>query len=129
MGLRIGVLYDSWGPNGDKCEGTKGEIYFIRMRLVDKERKVMSQRITESEVIHSTLPQDEDCEISSMLERDVGGCCCDCCHKSCNCGLMGRFPDISTGNQFLTPTQFALLCRLGYDLSAEAVDAISSAQQ
>merc|ERR1712007_42760 len=99
------------------------------MRSLDCSRKIMSQRITEAEVLTGETPDGSDCEIGCMLEKDLGGCCCDCCHKSCNCGLMGRFPDISTGNQFLTPTQFALLCRLGYHLSGEAVKTIVAAQQ
>merc|ERR1719491_2029503 len=65
---------------------------------------------------------------SSMLREDVGGCCCNCCHSKCNCGFMGRFPDISNGNQFLTPLQFALLCRLGFEISGEAIDALSENQ-
>mmetsp|Transcript_43849 Transcript_43849/g.115971 ORF Transcript_43849/g.115971 Transcript_43849/m.115971 type:complete len:969 (+) Transcript_43849:2-2908(+) len=131
--LRLGVLYDAWNPEGGEHRKT-GEVFFIRMRLLAFGRRMKAPRISEEEVMMSAAR----CRTSSgeetpgrpeaMLREEVGGCCCDCCHKKCNCGLVGRFPDISSGNQFLTPTQFSLLCRLGYEISGEAIDHITDLQ-
>eukprot|EP00928_Gymnodinium_smaydae_P063283 TRINITY_DN46913_c0_g1_i2.p1 TRINITY_DN46913_c0_g1~~TRINITY_DN46913_c0_g1_i2.p1 ORF type:complete len:1010 (-),score=225.61 TRINITY_DN46913_c0_g1_i2:61-3027(-) len=144
--LRIGVLYDCWGGPGVSAEAPHerrtGEIFFVRMRLHESGQQVGSKRITEREVLNPSATEtgieeareatsngSEDPEILRLLREELGGCCCDCCHKRCNCGLMGRFPDVATGNQFFTPTQFALFCRLGYEISAEAVDALTASQQ
>jgi len=132
--LRIGVLYDSWAdasnPLPPRHERKTGEIFFVRMRLLEAGRHVGSQRITEDEVRFRRAPTPtEESPVTRLFQEQLGGCCCDCCHARCNCGLMGRFPDIATGNQFLTPTQFVLLCRLGYELSAEAVDALGRSQE
>lgn len=134
--LRIGVLYDAWSRDGPGALAARqtGEVCFVRMRLLDHGRLVEAPRITEQEVLEGKPPVPQMSgrhggpDVGSMVREEVGGCCCDCCHVRCNCGLVGRFPDISTGNQFLTPTQFALLCRLGYEMSAEAVDSISESQ-
>jgi hypothetical protein len=126
--LRIGVLYDCWDADyiGERrC----GEIFFVRMRLID-DKRVGCQRITKSEVVDGVQPEpDSTGGVPQMLRHELGGCCCDCCHAACNCGMMGRFPDISNGNQFLTPTQFALLCRLGFELSGRALDQMELCQE
>lgn len=148
--LRLGVLYDCWDRQcqGDSVvEPLTGEIFFLRMRLLNPYSRVGSIRITEEEVCRGTTTPtffsgDSSSEmfgvcgrmcqgtnVASMYQEHVGGCCCDCCHNRCNCGLVGRFPDISTGNQFLTPTQFALLCRLGYQMSEAPIDCITRSQK
>ncbi|CAE8722213.1 unnamed protein product [Polarella glacialis] len=145
--VRIGVLYDCWAGDGARLPEARkaGEIFFIRMRLLDEGCYANGRRITEDEVMQaattrtrttggtsstslSSAAAEQTPRLPSLLREDVGGCCCDCCHTSCNCGLVGRFPDISTGNQFLTPTQFALLCRLGFELSGEAVASMTVSQ-
>lgn len=131
---RVGVLYDCW-PGADAEGGCPagqrrtGEIFFIRMRLLDNHLgRQVQERITEDEVMLANQRMATLDHGASMLREDVGGCCCDCCHTKFNCGCMGRFPDIANSNQFLTSTQFALLCRLGYEISGEAIDAISKHQ-
>jgi len=128
--LRIGVLYDCWDPTDNIREQRCGEIFFVRMRLIDCDKKVGCQRITEDEVVNGVQPDPHCTEggVPEMLRHELGGCCCDCCHVFCNCGMMGRFPNISTGNQFLTPTQFALLCRLGFELAGKALDEMERCQ-
>merc|ERR1740121_2875020 len=57
-------------------------------------------------------------------QTDLAACCCDCCHAhGLQCGP--TFPNVSNVNQCLTPQLFNSLCRLGYALSAEAIEAIS----
>eukprot|EP00929_Paragymnodinium_shiwhaense_P051210 TRINITY_DN25787_c0_g1_i2.p1 TRINITY_DN25787_c0_g1~~TRINITY_DN25787_c0_g1_i2.p1 ORF type:complete len:1017 (-),score=204.50 TRINITY_DN25787_c0_g1_i2:70-3120(-) len=136
--MRLGVLYDGWNAgggsaNGDSHSTTKtGEIFFVRMRLVRPGRLLGAPRITKNEVMGVDGDADDARQESAcdgLREEEVGGCCCDCCHKFCNCGLMGRFPEIATGNQFLTPTQFSLLCRLGYEVSGEAIESLGKCQE
>lgn len=130
--LRIGVLYDCWDASDSAANRRRsGEIFLVRMRLHETGRSVGCTRITEREVLPSGagLGDGDEPDVIDRPREELGGCCCDCCHKRCNCGLMGRFPDISSGNQFITPTQFALLCRLGYELSADAVNGLTASQR
>lgn len=128
--LRIGVLYDCWDPWDEDREQQRGEIFFVRMRLIDFDKKVGCQRITKQEVVDGAQPSSHGTTTGTpdLYRHELGGCCCDCCHTGCNCGIMGRFPDIANGNQFLTPTQFALLCRLGFELSGSALDEMERCQ-
>merc|ERR1712061_899941 len=60
-----------------------------------------------------------------MLQRKLGGCCCDCCHShGCNFGR--KFPSPPNVNQCLTPQMFNSLCRLCYKVSGPAIDALTS---
>lgn len=149
--LRLCVLYDCWesepeGSTADDSAGTRhpaagssngdkvGEIYFIRMRLLDREARVKAPRISKDEVLLGKEPCPEPGvseRMCSMPIGQIGGCCCECCHVNCNggCGLLGTVPNLRNANQFMTPTQFALLCRLGYELSKEAVDSITTGQK
>eukprot|EP00927_Polykrikos_kofoidii_P006378 TRINITY_DN12587_c0_g2_i1.p1 TRINITY_DN12587_c0_g2~~TRINITY_DN12587_c0_g2_i1.p1 ORF type:complete len:964 (-),score=101.65 TRINITY_DN12587_c0_g2_i1:25-2916(-) len=143
--LRLGVLYDcfmerdsrvmtsvsdstSSHPGFSAGQEKTGEIIFVRMRLI--KTGVLTSipcRVTEDEVLGGVPYQHPMMTAEGVVEQEsIGGCCCDCCHKHCNCGLLGRFPEIGTGNLFLTPTQFALLCRLGYEASADAVESLSA---
>eukprot|EP00929_Paragymnodinium_shiwhaense_P008592 TRINITY_DN11254_c0_g1_i2.p1 TRINITY_DN11254_c0_g1~~TRINITY_DN11254_c0_g1_i2.p1 ORF type:complete len:982 (-),score=212.94 TRINITY_DN11254_c0_g1_i2:123-3068(-) len=142
--MRIGVLYNAWEESGCRQGHTPasmgtlpaagddvGEVIFIRMRLVERGQRVGAKTISRDEFFKGPsagVPEGQSEDLYNLPREDLGGCCCDCCHTRCNCGLFGRFPNIATGNQWLTPTQFALLCRLGYELSGEAIDAMTSAQ-
>jgi len=59
----------------------------------------------------------------SMKQTELGACCCDCCHtKGLNCA--GRFPHYPNANQWITPQMFNALCRLGFELSKDAIEAL-----
>eukprot|EP00927_Polykrikos_kofoidii_P009979 TRINITY_DN14203_c0_g1_i1.p1 TRINITY_DN14203_c0_g1~~TRINITY_DN14203_c0_g1_i1.p1 ORF type:complete len:880 (-),score=111.73 TRINITY_DN14203_c0_g1_i1:89-2728(-) len=129
--LRIGVLYDCYGQSPSFCtEGkTTGEIVFVRMRLFQPGvLTTVPCRVSEQEVLQGIPHQPPTSSIvGAVAEETIGGCCCESI-KFCNCGLLGRFPDISTGNQFLTPTHFTMLCRLGYQATEDAVKHIKQLQ-
>eukprot|EP00927_Polykrikos_kofoidii_P009980 TRINITY_DN14203_c0_g2_i1.p1 TRINITY_DN14203_c0_g2~~TRINITY_DN14203_c0_g2_i1.p1 ORF type:complete len:1019 (-),score=129.59 TRINITY_DN14203_c0_g2_i1:14-2815(-) len=130
-GVGIGVPHSSAPPPGSSTGRERtGEIIFVRMRLLQTGvLTTIPCRISEDEVMQS-IPHQLPTNLmeSALAQESIGGCCCDSCHRFCNCGLLGRFPDISNGNQFLTSTQFSLLCRLGYQASAEAVEHIKLLQ-
>eukprot|EP00933_Yihiella_yeosuensis_P069578 TRINITY_DN7626_c0_g1_i1.p1 TRINITY_DN7626_c0_g1~~TRINITY_DN7626_c0_g1_i1.p1 ORF type:complete len:313 (-),score=45.07 TRINITY_DN7626_c0_g1_i1:66-893(-) len=127
--LRLSVLYDCWGPNAEEPQERRvGEIFFIRMRILEGFH-INMDKIKKQEVVDvASCRVDPEASHMESMATDVGGCCCDCCHTRCNCGLVGRFPNIANGNQFLTPMQFALLCRLGYSLADEAVESMTACQ-
>jgi len=63
----------------------------------------------------------------TMAQRELAGCCCDFCHVL-GCNLGPKFPHITNANQCLTPALFSALCRLGYRLSADAINALSTSE-
>jgi hypothetical protein len=71
---------------------------------------------------------DPDAEPLDLPISGLNGLCAECCHATCACMPCGKFPFLSVGNQFLTPTQFANLARLGADLSAEPLAALKAAR-
>ena len=51
-------------------------------------------------------------------DAELVGCCCDCCSRRSRCGWtawLGRFPQITTSNQFLNPRQRRGLHRVGFE--------------
>merc|ERR1712187_919287 len=76
---------------------------------------------------------DEDDDHAEGEDNDdlqwsqLGGCWCRCCHRNgCNFNGGQEFPHIPNANQNITPEMFSSLCRLGRELSKEAVDLVCS---
>jgi len=66
-------------------------------------------------------------ELAETPVPDLIGCCCGCCNSRSKCGWTagwplkgGRFPQLSTANQFLTVKQRRALHRVGYGCMFEA---------
>eukprot|EP00931_Biecheleriopsis_adriatica_P003985 TRINITY_DN105724_c0_g1_i1.p1 TRINITY_DN105724_c0_g1~~TRINITY_DN105724_c0_g1_i1.p1 ORF type:complete len:1073 (+),score=121.40 TRINITY_DN105724_c0_g1_i1:187-3219(+) len=110
-------------------EPITGRLVVVKNRLEPDPARAPEQLLTEEEILQSTQatldpprPRWQDVD---LLQTDLAGCCCDCCHVNM-CNIGPKFPHISNANQCLTPTLFSALCRLGYRLSAEAVEAIGA---
>jgi len=81
------------------------------------------EHLTEEELLGYRDPELDEI-LEGMQQTDLGGCCCDCCHKTCFNAFCGKFPKPPTSNQFLTPQMFSSLCRLGR--AALTTDALAS---
>lgn len=80
----------------------------------------MQPLIGEDEVAHNA-PLDP-ASVDGRRRAELGGLCCEgCTTSSLGRVLTGRFPNFSTGNQFFTPTVFANICRLSFELADEPV--------
>ena len=57
-------------------------------------------------------------------DEDMVGCCCDCCSSRSSCcrctTKLGKYPHVSTANQFLTKRQRRAFHRLGYGMMTAA---------
>jgi len=122
--LHLKVKY-GWCDDG--CDQPSSDLFIVMCRLTPAARDMkVKPLMTESTI----LGEESDDELSddgesAILQRKLGGCCCDCCHViGCNCGR--KFPNPLTMNQFLTPQLFNSLCRLGHDISGPAIEAIAT---
>merc|ERR1712087_455181 len=138
--LHIGVSY-CWpsacdSVNNDSSEEgptrKTGHLVVVKNRLPssfkgEPVRPLLTEEdiVTEGEYGCDNCTSDDD-EWNDMRMADLGPYgCCDCCHKrNLNCGP--KFPHGTfTGYLYLSPQWFNSLCRLGYYLSGEAVQAIN----
>lgn len=113
--LELGICYY------DDVEKRDNILTVLRNKVPPGRSLPIWQHLSEEEVMGAIAPElDESFE--GMEQSDLGGCCCDCCHKTwCN-RCFGRFPAPPTSNQLLTPQMFNALCRLGYDLPADVLE-------
>merc|ERR1719277_621919 len=79
--------------------------------------------LTEDE-IRSGQPYERGESDVDLNQTDMGGCCCDCCHVN-GLNFGSKFPHVSNANQCMTPQMFNCLCRLGFEISEEAIRSIS----
>lgn len=115
--FRLGIRY-GWEFKPD-CE-QHAELWVIKNRLPPRYDRTIKPYITAEEVRGESPPPVSRQQWSHLLQTDLGGCCCNCCHlRGCNCG--GKFPNHNTGFQCLTPQCFNSLCRLGYNVSGEVM--------
>ena len=143
--LHLGVLYS----NGFGGKDQIAEIFHVRMRLLSDTVPVQPL-VHRDEVVHSersinvqhglspvvemqSMPDARSDSWSSSSSRkprgELGGICCECCHDGrYECHLCGSFPDTHTVNQFFTPTVWANFCRLGREMAAPAIRALTTAQ-
>jgi len=99
-----------------------GHIIIIKNRLPPSmDRRRVMPLLTEDEI---RGVQEPEFEHSGLFQTDLGACCCDCCHTNCF-NMCSKFPHYSNANQCLTPQMFNSLCRLGFEISAEAVQVIA----
>ncbi|CAE7456032.1 Bco2, partial [Symbiodinium sp. CCMP2456] len=157
--LHLGVLYK--GATGEKRE--IGEIFHVRMRLLDPPTGVAVQPLVQAEEVTSQrtvlsaarqmvhlCPPQSDLELSAPMNvgqdytssqtsgssdstptqkrAELGGICCECCHDWAHGGACGAFPNTHTVNQFFTPKVWANFCRLGREMAAPAIEALTNAQ-
>lgn len=125
--LRLGIRY-GWDVEDGK--GTLGQLVVVKNRLPPSLEELPAEPLlTEEEVRQGGgSRRNDEAKATSRRARDLGGWgCCDCCHRhGCNCGP--KFPHLTAANYlWLTPTLFGSLCRLGHDLSEEAINTVVSA--
>mmetsp|Transcript_45901 Transcript_45901/g.121348 ORF Transcript_45901/g.121348 Transcript_45901/m.121348 type:complete len:518 (-) Transcript_45901:67-1620(-) len=119
--LHLGVLYEA----REGLPASTGQMFVVRARLPlgHRDSVLVQGLLTREELMghdsaafwRPTLPR-----------RRLNGICCECCHVACSCA--SSFPNISTGNQFVTPLMCSALCRLGYELSTPAVRELTKQQ-
>lgn len=103
--LELGICYYD-----DRGAGNANILTVVRNK-VPRGKYPVWQHLSQEEVLGTVGPEIDDA--FEMQQTELGGCCCDCCHKTwCN-RCMGHFPEPPTANQFLTPHMFNALCRLG----------------
>eukprot|EP00929_Paragymnodinium_shiwhaense_P089057 TRINITY_DN49316_c0_g1_i2.p1 TRINITY_DN49316_c0_g1~~TRINITY_DN49316_c0_g1_i2.p1 ORF type:complete len:1033 (-),score=132.46 TRINITY_DN49316_c0_g1_i2:74-3172(-) len=85
----------------------------------------MRPLISEKLVMGESDTDGDDDSLDGPPQTELGGCCCDCCHvRGCNFGK--TFPNIPTMNQCFTPQLFNCMCRLGYNISSEAISLVTN---
>jgi len=128
--LEIGILYESEcrekGQTYDKEGQSKGKVLYVRTRLLKGDDRPLGGLITPAELEESfrpvaaeagkRQPRSESTRLHTK-RADLGGFMCECCHSAPLLKDHGKFPNINTGNPFLTRTYFSELCRLGCELS------------
>lgn len=124
--LELGIYYN----NDEVGTNRHNMLIVVRNHVPQSFQNYLPVRklLTEAEIIGEAEEADVDEQFEGMLQTDLGGCCCDCCHRHfCN-GCMGFFPTPPTSNQFLTPQMVNSLCRLGRaTLTREALEKLRSA--
>jgi len=131
--LRMGIHY-GWGGARD-AGGATGMLVVVKNRLPPAlEGLPVQPLLTEEEILggvawgpRKAVKPDEDCEAGDLRLVDLGGFgCCDCCHRR-GCNFGAKFPHLTGANYlWLTPQLFNGLCRLGHEVSQEAVAALDS---
>jgi len=123
----LGIRYDIQTGSCQYGARLTGRLFVVKNRLPPSlENMPPEPLLTEEEILSKQHAWGRQrWEDANLLQSDLAGCCCDCCHVNmCNVGP--KFPHISNANQCLTPQLFSGLCRLGYRLSAEAVNLIAA---
>ncbi|KAJ8599140.1 hypothetical protein CTAYLR_008296 [Chrysophaeum taylorii] len=103
------------------------DVFVIKMRKPAPADRKCERLVEPREVVEDTpavdatkLPVpllDVNSDPLDLNQNEINGLCCECCHYNCKCLPCGELPFLSVGNQFLTPFQFANLCRLARELS------------
>jgi len=119
--LHLGIRY---GWDGRQGQVELGQLFVVKNRLPPSlaETPVLPL-LTEQEIVYGGVNQDGS---SDLKVSQLGGLgCSDCCHRNgCNCGT--KFPHLTGANYlWLSPTLFASLCRLGHDISWEAIQRVT----
>lgn len=126
--LHLGIRY---GWTGDQEEVALGTLVVVKNRLPPSMTNLTVRPLLSKEELEADTPDpqagwgigpDTQEGWRDLKVTDLGGVpCCDCCHRSgCNCGV--KFPHLTGANYlWLTPRLFSSLCRLGHDLSEEAL--------
>ncbi|CAJ1367655.1 unnamed protein product [Effrenium voratum] len=122
----LGIRYPVQTGGGEYGARLTGRLFVVKNRLPPSMETLQAEPLLTEEEIMSRArdhPHSPRWKHRQILQSDLAGCCCDCCHVNmCNVGP--KFPHISNANQCLTPALFNALCRLGHRLSAPAVDLI-----
>jgi len=119
--LHLGIYY-GWGSGPE--ERSIGDLFIVTNNRVTPCLRAMRVQplLTEDEIRGSEAAHGPTC-MGRLRQVDLGGCCCDCCHwNGLNFGR--KFPNPHNANQCLTPQLFNSLCRLGFCVSEEAVEAV-----
>jgi len=130
--FHLGIRYEP-GPDGT-C-APDGELFCLRMRLLEGDAAPVRELLTEDELLgvppapgaYTTAGLHHGRGADVEQRSEFGGACC----PAWECGglLAGRrFPNFGVGNQFLTPLHFANLCQLGAELSRPLVARMKSTQ-
>eukprot|EP00928_Gymnodinium_smaydae_P027933 TRINITY_DN21443_c0_g1_i1.p1 TRINITY_DN21443_c0_g1~~TRINITY_DN21443_c0_g1_i1.p1 ORF type:complete len:1054 (-),score=118.77 TRINITY_DN21443_c0_g1_i1:114-3134(-) len=118
--FELGVRY-----GGYTDEPLHGRLVIVKHRLPPQMEGEPCELVTEEEVLGIGPSMSNGCD--DLCPEDLGGLgCCDCCHRNgCNCGR--KFPHLTcTGYLWLTPMLYSSLCRLGFNISGDAVRALST---
>eukprot|EP00931_Biecheleriopsis_adriatica_P031014 TRINITY_DN18227_c0_g1_i1.p1 TRINITY_DN18227_c0_g1~~TRINITY_DN18227_c0_g1_i1.p1 ORF type:complete len:1023 (-),score=207.73 TRINITY_DN18227_c0_g1_i1:57-3125(-) len=132
--LHLGIRYGGWNGRMPREEAAPsfGDLFVVKNRLPPSlESTKVQALLTEEEVTGDLQREVDDFENPHRwcTWAQLGGMgCCDFCHRTgCNCGP--KFPHLSAANYlWLTPTLFSSLCRLGHEVSAECVCAVTEPQ-
>mmetsp|Transcript_4523 Transcript_4523/g.11234 ORF Transcript_4523/g.11234 Transcript_4523/m.11234 type:complete len:386 (+) Transcript_4523:1-1158(+) len=116
--LHLGIQYGWWACD----QHSTGHVFIIKNRLPPS----MEDRPVRPLLMKEDILSGKACseEFWDMKQTQLASCCCDCCHTS-GLNFGSRFPHVPNANQCMTPQMFNSLCRLGYDLSGPAVQAIA----
>eukprot|EP00928_Gymnodinium_smaydae_P032781 TRINITY_DN23657_c0_g1_i1.p1 TRINITY_DN23657_c0_g1~~TRINITY_DN23657_c0_g1_i1.p1 ORF type:complete len:1048 (+),score=126.95 TRINITY_DN23657_c0_g1_i1:89-3145(+) len=137
--LHIGIRYED--------RRSYGRIIYIRARLLEFSDGPVLGHITEEELTRGETPPSPRKRLRSgsvgpgpvgtdaggataipaakassssrppaIKRSELGGCMSECCHAPGR-NWFQTFPNISTGNPFMTRTLFSETCRLGYELA------------
>lgn len=107
----------------DSDRHSLGHLFIVKVRLPTSWQQDPVRPLLEQEEIVSTREWETPTSGGRPLV-DLNGCCCDCCHKVTG-GCFDQFPHYANVNQCLTPQMFGSMCRLGFKLSASAIQAIA----
>jgi len=125
--FKLGIRY-GWDLECGVGQDQLGVLYVVKLRIPVNYDVRIPKYVTQKEVaphlpVAGCEEEDVDPSWAGIRQTDLGGCCCDCCHLSgLNCGR--KFPHIPSTTQCLTPQHFNGLCRLGREISREAVDTL-----
>merc|ERR1712183_1017685 len=92
--LHLGIKY-GWSGRGERT----GNLFIVTNRVTSSSVDLPVQLLTEDEIVASTSrsaassasPQSDTSEVDEMKQTDLGGCCCDCCHRN-GCNFGRKFP-------------------------------------
>lgn len=121
--IRLGIRF-GWIHDAENSFDGHGILIAVKCRLPPGlEDRFARPLLTRTEITDKAQGRWNECGELLLREEQLGSCCCDCCHRTCN--FCAPFPNVSNPNQCMTPQMFNALCRLGYCVSEEAVNEIS----
>merc|ERR550534_989005 len=103
--LHLRICY-GWRRTCAPEPGDLGDLFVVKLRMPEHMRDDRMKPLLTEDMILDSASGDAPVEepVADVRQRDLGGCCCDCCHLAgCNCGP--KFPHVSIANQF-TPQLF-----------------------
>lgn len=140
---RLKVKYPDPVPKSAKVANAPdfaafADVFVVKMRKISQDPRKCVGLITPDQIADSVPGLDKNkvppplldvqCDPLNLNQNEINGLCCECCHANCSCLPCGELPFLSVGNQFLTPFQFATLCRLARDLADAPINEIKRAR-